>query len=278
MARVFIVGCSRSGTSVIQKALVDKLNLWSLPETSFLIYSHETFEQKIKNMRRLLSNCGISGNNNCNFDVWFRSAEVVGSKVAFNYLSSDITPLDYLTCFLDTLSIKNGYSSWVEKSPTHYQSSSNILNQNADNWVIFVVRNGLDVVASIRDRAIQSPKHFSNQYRVQYGIGLWNDSIKIANENINNNRFLVINYEKFCEFPDVITDKVKIKIGLDYKVHNDVKIETIGLGESWKANVSSEISKSPTKKHLFSAQEVLHLERNLDQVGFLNLIKSRNLL
>jgi hypothetical protein len=51
MSRVFLVGCSRSGTSVIQKELVNKLNLWSLPETSFLIYSHETLDQKLKNLK-----------------------------------------------------------------------------------------------------------------------------------------------------------------------------------------------------------------------------------
>jgi hypothetical protein len=178
-----------------------------------------------------LGNCGAVRNINSKFNIWSHSAEIVGDEITFKYLISEITPLDYLTTFLDKVIESYGYTSWVEKSPTHYQSTQKILDQSVHNWVVFIARNGLDVVASIRDRAIKNPDHFSNQHRVEYGIGLWNDSVRVAHNNLKNKRLLIVNYEIFCEHPELVINKIKTRIGLDFKFDNKNKIETIGKGE-----------------------------------------------
>lgn len=278
MNRIFLVGCSRSGTSVIQKELVTKLNLWSLPETSFLIYPHKTLDNKIKNIQRLIGNCGIATKALSKFEIWSHSVKVVGDELTFKYLTEELSPLDYLTAFLDRVSGSFGYKNWIEKSPTHYQSTQEILEQSEKNWVIFVARNGLDVVGSIRDRAIKNPEHFSNQYRLDYGVGLWNDSIKVAKKNMLNERFLVVSYGAFCESPDKVVNNIKNKIGLDLKINNDDKIETIGKGENWKDSVNSRITKSEAKKHLFSNEELNTLESTLNIDDFINLTKSGSTL
>lgn len=278
MNRIFLVGCSRSGTSIIQKELVKKLNIWSLPETSFLIYSHETLEDRLTNIKRLLKTASINIDNNDKYSLWQRSAEIVGEESTFRYLIKDISPLQYLTLVLDNIAKNSGYKSWIEKSPTHYQSSKEILDMSTNNWVIFVLRNGLDVVGSIRDRAIKNPKLFSNQYRLEYGLNLWNDSVKTAKNNMLDERFLVISYEEFCKNPDKTLTSIKNKIDIELNTNENTSINTIGKGEIWKNNVTESVRKSKPKLHLFSDDEITNLKQNLKLKQAIQLLKMGNIL
>lgn len=264
MNKVFIVGCSRSGTSVIQKKIVDKLDVWSLPETSFLIHSNENPENRLRNLKRLIDLSEYEVADSSTYSYISSAFEVCGKKETLDYLFSDLSPSTFLKLFLSAVAKLKGYPAWIEKSPTHYQSTGDILEQDKSSWVIFVVRNGLDVAGSIRDRAIKNPDYFSNQFRVEYGLNLWNDSVKNALKFKDHSNFIVISYEAFCENPDKIVNDVQTKIGLSAR-HGSVSelINTVGKGEGWKSDVGGEISRSNSKISLFTDSEIELLKEKL---------------
>jgi hypothetical protein len=92
---------------------------------------------------------------------------VIGSQTAVNNFI-------YL---LDQLTLREGKSVWIEKTPKHFRYIAFIRRFIPSAQIIHMIRDGRDVVASIYDRANSFPDRFSEQSALTYGIGLWNEAV-----------------------------------------------------------------------------------------------------
>ncbi|MCA2458815.1 MULTISPECIES: hypothetical protein [Vibrio] len=82
MKKIFVVGCSRSGTSVVQKQIVEKTRLFSLPETAFFSMSNGSKKDRTSNLARLIKYTGVFDIRKINFnDSNFDFLKVFGIPV-----------------------------------------------------------------------------------------------------------------------------------------------------------------------------------------------------
>lgn len=266
MNKVFVVGCSRSGTSLIQKRITEEFDVWSLPETEFFIKRKETIEERISLVKDLLSkiNMNISEKINVGNDIQMLSWLIrnVGESLTFDYLLNNQRYSFLQDVLTKIVKERTGFTSWLEKTPTHYQHCENILS-SGDADIIFVVRNGLDVAASIRDRANKYPELFQNQLNIQYSINLWNDSIKRAIALQDNSRVFIQPFSSFVENESgSLNDIAKFAKFERGRLKKAIKIK--GSIEAWKDGTDNKTAPPEEKwRNLFSDEELEILNNNL---------------
>lgn len=169
MHRIFVVGCSRSGTTIVQRILANHPTVLSFPETGF-------YRQLCGN--RIWTQVAKLG--------WvrqsrFRRARDRTLRVLTHLSLPDppgpTSPLartsaasSWLIANLDAAATRQGCCAWVEKTPIHHRSGAVIARTIPDSRILHVLRDGREVTASMRDRAIKFPKQFGDQYPVEFLI------------------------------------------------------------------------------------------------------------
>lgn len=190
--RVFLVGCSRSGTTVVQRCLGAHPQLISFPETDFL--------------GKLVG--GWNGRLQARFDrvrparrqaAFRRLAEVLQrpeiereGDVRRGFRASVRT----LVRILDQVADERGVDGWVEKTPKHFRYLGLLQDVVADTRFVHVVRDGRDVVASLVNRA-RTHARFGNRLEPLAAARLWNEAIRASVRYQDKPEHLVISYEDF---------------------------------------------------------------------------------
>ncbi len=271
--RIFIIGCSRSGTTLLQRSLYESLNLITIPETDF--FNTAAGGGILKQYLTLL---GIAGRRsqkaleNANKIMNLCNYRISGyEKYVFkNYVNPFITNLDVLAKDCD----KDG---WIEKTPKHFKQINLIENYVPDAKFIHIIRNGPDVVASIVDRAYSYPGHFVRQKDPKYAIRTWNQSIKVALKYHNKTNHIIVEYEALCNDSCKIINKIASKFNLNYRINSSKFInrsEFITSKEYWKADVDKPIQLRPSKfDKVFTHQEGKKILSKLNMQSYLRLIK-----
>ncbi len=262
--RIFIVGCSRSGTSIVQRYLSQKLVLYTLPETDFF-----NIAASGGILRQALIYLGLANNRsdqaltklNKLLDADYINSAHASSKFFKIYADS-------FTKTLDSLSIKKEANGWIEKSPKHFKKIYLIEKFVPNPKFVHVVRYGPNVVASIVDRAYRYKDHFLKQKHHDYAIDLWNKSIKSALKNSGKPNHIVIHYEDFCDDPESTASNIakKFQLESDKNYSELFSFEKIVLSnELWKNDVFLPIQKRSSKfSSIFTDQEKNKILSKLD--------------
>jgi len=211
--RVFLVGCSRSGTTLLQTLLSSHSKIHSFPETGFFIKSvHRRCQltalfgfatgreyQALQTFLRKIDREDLAGHVSKQ-SLFFQTS-----------VNSFISILDYLT-------LEEGKDIWIEKSPKHFYYTNLIKKYVPDAYFIFIVRDGRDVVASIYDRSLKFPEYFGNRKQsLNYGIQLWNNALEMAFKYVNKPDYTIVSYEHLIEKPDVTLRWICNDIGVEYE-------------------------------------------------------------
>jgi len=254
MKKIFIVGCPRSGTTLLQSFLASHSRIVSFPETH--LYSKtisinpiiQTFTlyralhvQKVKD---ILSELGVEENQKLkDFDYTFSTNHWVG----------------VLNDQLDQIGRhfrKDEEDFLLEKTPRHLHFIDPI--QKTENEAIFIhlIRNGEDVVASMSEATGNNPEEWSGKRSVDKSIYWWNRSIRISRQYIGMKNNYHIRYENLLEEPEKVLKYLFKRIGLPFEsnimdsYHKTAKA-LIADEEVWKAK--------NTKKTLNSSDKFDHL-------------------
>lgn len=266
MNKLFIVGCSRSGTSIIQREVVKVMPLYSLPETAFFAVSKKDKENRIWNLKRLLIHTKLFVPELVNVSSLksiLSSLELLGIN-ANSYIDKGIGEFDLFEDIMNRTALLNKKEGWVEKTPLHFRCTDLLLNKIESSKVLYVVRNGLDVAASIRHRAMNYSE-FKHQYDINFSINLWNESVKKYNSLKDDPRVVLFNYDDFVKDNDNYMSGVISKLGFDFKLYtqND-SIDITLSSEGWKAGLSQKVSPQPSRaKELFSDDEIKEINSRL---------------
>ncbi|GAB3788397.1 sulfotransferase family protein [Dyella agri] len=156
MQRIFIVGCPRSGTTLVQAMLARHPTVLTLPETAF--FEHLCGDLKWRwgdrdarpQRRRLRQRLGFAHKRT--YEALDKLQRRLSCETA--HLPRPLRTESCVRRFVDLLDASaqaEGRTAWIEKTPYHLLYIPEIEHHVPDARFVHVIRPGEDVLASIAD-------------------------------------------------------------------------------------------------------------------------------
>ena len=154
----------------------------------------------------------------------------------------------------------------MEKTPEHVYFVQDILDYLPTVKFIHIVRNPLDVVASMRKATLGLHNEpWSGEWTVQFCVKRWKSSVLVNNFFRNDSKHLLIRYE------DLLQDKVKIlsqccyfiDVAYNPEMLRNYRAQAIalGLGYPWHKGIDRNIEPAIVAKYkdFFDESEVRYI-------------------
>lgn len=208
--RIFLVGCSRSGTTLLQVSMASHPRITSFPETFF-------FDRLPGTLGRLPLWMGLASSEAG--PALKKTLEEIGRPDLPVQTPASWRLRPYVNRYLSILdqqALDEGNDLWLEKTPLHVRRLSLILRYVPDVHILHMVRDGRDVVGSIYHRAREYPEQFPNQEDPEFGINRWNRSLQASIRYLGQPRHTFVAYEQFLENPEQSLRRVCRDVGISY--------------------------------------------------------------
>ncbi len=232
--RIFVVGCPRSGTTLLQSLLAAHETLVSFPETHFFNYYardgvDEWFELRHSELREQMS-------------AYFERLERPGWARAFALWY----PLrrwyaDVLVEAFDTIAHEEQAEAWLEKTPSHLERIEAIEEIVESTKFIHIVRNGADVVSSLHAVTHEYPEEWSGARSIDRCIDRWLRSVELTDAYLDRPEHTAIRYEKLARRTATELERLCEFIGIDYEPealerYRSAADRVVAENEPWKAS------------------------------------------
>jgi hypothetical protein len=264
MQRTFVVGCPRSGTTIVQAMLARHPQVFTLPETGFFPrllggidhrFGDEGARPRRRNLARRLGLTRRYGR---------REYLALQRSLLGEHQAPARAPWRLDTCVkgfiatLDRLAEGAGRSVWLEKTPHHLLYLPEIEHFLPEARFIHVIRPGMDVIASIMDAYL---RYNNNSFSggMQLWARRWNRAVEIHRSRIGvrNHYFVFLEdlvrqpapeWQRLCKFLELPTD-----LELDQTCHQHIADPT---AEPWKQAALSGLPQQANSKveQLFGPQ------------------------
>jgi hypothetical protein len=209
---IFLVGCPRSGTTLLQSLLSAHPQIASFPESKFF----QCLLPAENSRRRKL---GIISHQ---LKPWLAT-----------YFKNDIKRpemLRYLPKFplrrlytqqffkiLLMLATEQGKNIVLEKTPQHIFYLDPITDSFPHAKIIHLIRKGEDVVASLYEATHQSPQYWDGIWEIDKCIDWWNRAVYMSQQYADHPNHILVSYEQLLETPEIFLQDLCtfLKIGYD---------------------------------------------------------------
>jgi len=262
--RLFIVGCPRSGTTLLQTLLAAHPQVKSFPETHFIPHL-------ISKWSRITKIPSLRGKH-----------KLINLLVILEYQSMrKIIPgfgsiRRYVNCFvniLDTITVENNKQIWLEKTPSNLHYVNFIEKYIPDAKFIHIIRNGEDVVASLYEVTHQYPEQWRGSRSIKKCVRRWNSDVKRTRKHLHKKNHICITYENIIQKTEDALKKLSLFIGVDYDyammAEYDKTANELILGdEKWKSLNREKIKHQLHRKFdsLFNDKEKKWIKQNLIKI------------
>jgi intein-encoded DNA endonuclease-like protein len=269
--RIFIVGCPRSGTTLLQGMLAAHSDIYSIPETFFF------------------SRAFISNNPLKRYLLWpaikvrkhFKNLVFDTDKSLSKKFSIGMFQSDYyrpFVDFMDYIALKNRKNSWIEKTPMHLYCIDEIQSKIPDAYIIHVVRNGLDVVESLvkakQENSTQWARFggwwrmFYRKFTVDDAIKRWNHDFSITKSCLEQTKNILVKYEDLISDPSSSLSSLCEKLDIRYEenmIYSEQSFSSIvRKNERWKINNKSSLIREIHKNSYKDPLRKIYIESRLD--------------
>ena len=248
MQRMFLVGCPRSGTTLLQSMIASHSKVVSFPETHlfsktipphqigrwFKIYQKSSCTQLLEIIRSL----ELSEEQ-----AILPSSTLLKSREWSRYLLKNIDQLA-------NHHAEQEETHWLEKTPRHLRYIDLISDTDPDAKFVHIIRRGKDVAASMHFATKNYPERWGGARSIKKCVFWWNRSIENALPHLNQKNHTFISYEQLVSQPKVVMKGLCNKIDLlhEKKMHHSfhkIASSLIKEGEHFKEkNTSKKISNS----------------------------------
>jgi LPS sulfotransferase NodH len=272
--RIFLVGCPRSGTTLLQSLLAAHPQIASFPESHFF-----TSLAPAKPWLRKLPLGLASGNRARSRFVQF--LHLLNQEPMQQELPK-FAPFmrQYSKAFvrvLDKLTIEQGKTWWLEKTPAHLQCIDLIEKLIPDAKFVHLTRNGADVVASLYE--VAQHNHASGWKEpgdIDKCVDRWLDSMAITRRTLSEPesapQHTLVQYEQLVANPQPVLTQLCEFLGLAFEEsmlqeYQAAAKKVVRKDETWKAAASQPIANANGKKfyQVFDTVQRQHILMRLNQ-------------
>lgn len=261
--RLFVVGCPRSGTTLLQGILSAHPSVASFPESHFFAKAYPK-----SRLKRIIGWPALNVRN-----VMKSFVMEIGRPDLVQLAKVGLFECHYeksLIAICDALSEEEGKSIWVEKTPMHLHHIAEISRRVERARFIHIIRNGKDVVRSLYSAANLHPVAWRGERSVESCVQRWNHDVLISAAYQRSADHIIVRYEdligepraecmRICAFLGVEFDERMIQPELAYK-------RIVRESEKWKKNNALPPSARPDRisTHGSSADQHPAIQKLLD--------------
>lgn len=256
MKRLFLVGCPRSGTTLLQSLLGSHPEIASFPESHF--FNHLFAHSEPKRRRLGL----VSRRAKPSLLKFLKESGCDDYRLpAFIFWPSQLTR--EFSKVLDQLAAQQEKTIWIEKTPTHLYHLDYIAQYIKQSKFIHIIRKGEDTVASLYDVRKKYPKQWANEpASVELSVDRWINDVSISLQYADMPNHLLVSYEDLVADTQLMLAQICQFVGVAFVPEMLVRYSAIAqkvslAREPWKAGVVSPIHNANSTKFysLFNASE-----------------------
>jgi hypothetical protein len=268
--RIFVVGCSRSGTTLVQRLLAAHTRVHTFPETGLFLRALGMRGRRLPWTRVGLT-AGKERKALRRLAEWAREegAEPPDLPPRSWFLSRS---LDDAVAFLDDLALAAGGDLWLEKTPRHVLHARRIVRSVPRSLCLHVVRSGPAVVASIVDRARRHPERFPRQSDPSYGVRQWNRSMDATRKALADPGHAVIVFEGLVAHPQATLETLSRLLEIDFQdrmLSPGPETAHAVREEPWKRGTEGSVEAPASKaREVFDAPALARVEAELHTSSF----------
>lgn len=265
MNKIFVVGCPRSGTTLVQQLLGAREDIYTCRETHFF--------QRIRRRRwlRFVDHLSLSQNNVINAFEYIRT----NNELLLQHDPSRVSSFPSAVRFLDQLMTSEAQArdklSWVEKTPRHLHYARLIKRCVPSAQFVHVLRNGKDVVASLVDTARRFPEAgaWKSHAKLDNAIKLYNRFLKESLKYSGADSHVFVQYEHILEDADQVRSNLFASLNLKSESQvfdlDEVHKRIVRGDEGWKNGFKGEIVDTRLIKYnqIFSEEQKEFINRSL---------------
>ena len=267
---IFLGGCPRSGTTLLQSLLGAHPKIASFPE------SHLFQNLRIRYLSRALGLASIKGKKQLN---WFLQ-EIGQTKLQAQLPSIPLFIHQYVSVFTEALSQatqEQGKLVWLEKSPEHIRYIQLFEHLIPQTKYIHLIRNGTDVVASLYDVSHNHQRRdiWGEPWTIDKCVKTWSDSVQFSRLHLHKPNHILIRYEKLVADPENVLTPLCNFLNLEFDAvmltaYGKTARKVVRPDETWKASVGAPIKSANGKKfyELFTPEEQDYI---LDRISAIDL-------
>lgn len=252
---VFVVGCSRGGTTLTQRLVAERMGLFTLPETRFFGKLVGNLEQRrfpeTQRRRPFLRHLTSNLRERMGLSTATPPLDIPG--VAFlpgrKWTSIAARSAEFVAT-LDRLSREAGATGWLEKSPGHGLYAPIVNRVIPDAWMIHVIRDARDNIGSIWDAAAKYHDPWGMIYdRVERAVDQWNATVDAATCMVGHGRHIFVPYAAIAHAPEAVLDRIADRIGYRGTARGmTAPVGMRGEDEAWKTGaVSGQVAPADSK-------------------------------
>ena len=273
LKRIFVVGCPRSGTTLLQSILLTNSSIVSFPESHFFVhlFKRRTDFQKKFNLASDYSRSGF-------FNFMCESGYQTVQPALPRYALTLGQHTQVFTSTLDRITQNQQKSIWIEKTPDHVNFIEFIEAYVRDALFIHIVRNGPDAVASLYDVTQKYPHAWEGPWNVERCLNKWITCAQNACKHVHKPNHLMIRYEMLVnnlasssqELSNFIGAELHMNVSTDRRdAFKNIALER----EPWKENSAKPIYQKSRSKFslLFDAEQQQYILDEIANAGLTDI-------
>jgi len=266
--RLFLVGCPRSGTTLLQSLLAAHSQIWTCPETFF--FGKTVSQKRLYRYLGLASKTAKSGFGEFLDTIGIDKHHVDPPKP--DYLMRSYA--DAFVRVLDGATLEEHKSVWIEKTPIHLYYIKQIERYIPDARFIHVIRHGPDVVASFFEVTHTYPDIWGGAKDVDGCIRRWVSDIRKTAGYADHKEHYIVRYEDLTADPKHSLSRLCAWIGLPFEEdclinYRDMSERIMDQGEHWKKDIQKPIASRAEKKfkQIFDRNKQDYITEQLSRVN-----------
>jgi hypothetical protein len=206
MERVFLVGSSRSGTTLLQSMITCHSKVVSFPETHF-------FDDTLPLLPILRP-----------FKLYGKKDREIVSSFLHRYHYRGLKPFRFvpghkkyrhknwcrrLLGIIDGMAAyHSGSKIWLEKSPRHLFYIDSLTLADPKLKFIHMIRNGADVVASMHLASINHTKDWGEERSIKKCIRYWKKNIAKSEQYKDDPRHFYVHYKRLLDETEIVLKEI----------------------------------------------------------------------